>query len=262
VIVGTLIAIISAIGAVPFLCLLLGIPIFGIWLVRRIKSDSVRSHTAVLEDTRATASVTGVPVPVEVTKECPFCGGEVQPQVRKCRHCGEWIEQTNRASEQQPSYASARVGCAVVSLVGCALVVIVIRWISSGFDEIANNKVIMKRMEGSWTAVDAGKVPWTNAERVKLTTLGEDWDIHIYFPDRITHLGDLGDDTKQAELPVDKAGDTWIEGTWEDVNDPATDKKPVRVELRSDGTLDINGDLYHRSPDGFVVLEAGKPMDR
>ena len=25
---------------------------------------------------------------------CPFCGGEIMPGVKKCRHCGEWLEKT------------------------------------------------------------------------------------------------------------------------------------------------------------------------
>ena len=27
---------------------------------------------------------------------CPFCGGDITPEAKKCRHCGEWIRKDNR----------------------------------------------------------------------------------------------------------------------------------------------------------------------
>ena len=27
---------------------------------------------------------------------CPFCGGDITPEAKKCRHCGEWIRKDNK----------------------------------------------------------------------------------------------------------------------------------------------------------------------
>lgn len=38
------------------------------------------------------------PVPAQqspVSVACPYCGGEISPGVKKCRHCGEWLNPKN-----------------------------------------------------------------------------------------------------------------------------------------------------------------------
>ena len=38
------------------------------------------------------------------SEHCPFCGGELAPNVKKCRHCGEWLisEAKTRLSSDDP----------------------------------------------------------------------------------------------------------------------------------------------------------------
>ncbi len=32
-------------------------------------------------------------------KHCPFCRGDIEPGVLKCKHCGEWLEPTKRKEQ-------------------------------------------------------------------------------------------------------------------------------------------------------------------
>ena len=36
------------------------------------------------------------------TKQCPFCGEEININAKKCKHCGEWLEETQTEVEEQP----------------------------------------------------------------------------------------------------------------------------------------------------------------
>jgi hypothetical protein len=46
---------------------------------------------------------------VETTKDCPFCGEEIQSSAKKCKHCGEWLETKSGSpisvNEQRPRIA-------------------------------------------------------------------------------------------------------------------------------------------------------------
>ncbi len=41
------------------------------------------------------------------SKRCPFCGGEIPPQVVKCMHCGEFLDGRQRADQPPPQQAGA-----------------------------------------------------------------------------------------------------------------------------------------------------------
>ncbi len=35
-----------------------------------------------------------------IIDKCPYCGGEIERGVRKCRHCGEWLPDRGRDARQ------------------------------------------------------------------------------------------------------------------------------------------------------------------
>ena len=37
----------------------------------------------------------------EQTGKCPFCHGEIESGVLKCKHCGEWLDKSHRTKEQE-----------------------------------------------------------------------------------------------------------------------------------------------------------------
>lgn len=37
------------------------------------------------------------------TKNCPYCGGEIMKTAKKCKHCGEWLEDRPQETSTQTS---------------------------------------------------------------------------------------------------------------------------------------------------------------
>ena len=57
--------------------------------------------------------------PSPTATRCPFCGGEIAPGVKKCRHCGEWLEKTNKV----PTKALVVIGLIVLLIIVIAIAV-------------------------------------------------------------------------------------------------------------------------------------------
>ncbi len=54
--------------------------------------------------------------------KCPFCAGEIEPDVQKCRHCGEWLNQTKPKESSSKQF----VFLLAILIIGgfCALLII------------------------------------------------------------------------------------------------------------------------------------------
>jgi len=44
-----------------------------------------------MDDTRDDGAVVDGGAPIAETTACPLCEGEISPNAKKCRHCGEWV---------------------------------------------------------------------------------------------------------------------------------------------------------------------------
>ncbi len=57
------------------------------------------------------------------TKICPFCGERININALKCKHCGEWLDQTYQYHNNQYQTQSNSCGC--LSIVWKTIVVVV-----------------------------------------------------------------------------------------------------------------------------------------
>jgi hypothetical protein len=40
--------------------------------------------------------------------KCPFCKGDIEPGVLKCKHCGEWLDEAHRKQEDTVKEAQVK----------------------------------------------------------------------------------------------------------------------------------------------------------
>lgn len=56
-------------------------------------------------------------------KQCPFCGERININALKCKHCGEWLDQTYQYHNNQ--YQTQANSCGCLSIVWKTIVVMV-----------------------------------------------------------------------------------------------------------------------------------------
>ena len=55
-----------------------------------------------------TPAPTSPPIPLQIeTKACPFCGEEILAKAMKCKHCGEFLDETLRRQAQTEPHRSS-----------------------------------------------------------------------------------------------------------------------------------------------------------
>ncbi|MGD8780647.1 MAG: hypothetical protein PVH88_16985 [Ignavibacteria bacterium] len=62
------------------------------------------------------------------TKKCPYCSEEILADARKCKHCGEYLDDTLKAKAQpQETKIVAKEGCFLQTLnAGCIIIAVII----------------------------------------------------------------------------------------------------------------------------------------
>lgn len=48
---------------------------------------------------------------MEKTKRCPYCGEEILAIAKKCKHCGEWLDETHPLKETKKRSCLWRIYC-------------------------------------------------------------------------------------------------------------------------------------------------------
>ena len=51
---------------------------------------------------------------IDEIKKCPFCGGDIGMNVRKCRHCGEWLTQQSPGCSCTVTFLAWTIGIIVL----------------------------------------------------------------------------------------------------------------------------------------------------
>jgi uncharacterized membrane protein YvbJ len=57
---------------------------------------------------------------------CPYCAGEIEEGVLKCKHCGEWLDKEHRQKEENVKEAQQRTGDAVKYAAAFILILILL----------------------------------------------------------------------------------------------------------------------------------------
>lgn len=60
--------------------------------------------------------------------KCPFCGGDIPAGVKKCKHCGEWIDASQRRKSEEVVRAQLWTGSAA-KLIGGLIVLSIIAYL-------------------------------------------------------------------------------------------------------------------------------------
>jgi len=57
--------------------------------------------------------------------KCPYCGSEIEPKVLKCRHCGEWLDESHRKKAEDVQKAQVETG-RTAKLIGWTIAILLI----------------------------------------------------------------------------------------------------------------------------------------
>ncbi len=97
---------------------------------------------------------------------CPYCGGELQPGVKKCRHCGEWL--INKKSKK---HFFIFIGIIVVMVISLSLTVLFLR--ITGKNSVAKPMPSQQTVSSSTgTQIVKTSVPESSPKKVISPTIG------------------------------------------------------------------------------------------
>lgn len=63
---------------------------------------------------------------MEETKKCPYCGKEILAVAKKCKHCGEWLDNDVKQSQPTESYQGQKRSVGYGTKIFIAIIAIII----------------------------------------------------------------------------------------------------------------------------------------